>query len=637
MTYPEDEAHESPGEPQPKGTPKSTPQQVQDGAVETPPSIRRRETAGALAAAAAREAVRFGKPAIPKKGKLTRPSKKIGTPTSGVQRLASNMSKANVASRRSEIPETPGVSSVEKRAVKPLSESQVWEVQDSIEQMDVGVLHEDSDDTEGPTLAEPEAEDMEEANNILLAPNRVFALFRGNDTKYYPATCLGPADGTHWRVRFDDGSVDTMLATENFRNLDLRIGDQLKVDLPDMRKHIYVVVGFKDKTHANEEDWPLTDRFGHRTVALKTKPREGEPKVKPKMSKTVDVPVTSIYITQTMWKNFKDRHYKHASGLSATFDRRFQTPSNTSIPGTPLSRSRRDPVNALTTSIHRASPVASHCATGVFTNMAFALSFSHDDSERDAISALIINNGGRVFEDGFETLFQPSDGALALTTEATSLGFVALVSETHSRRTKYFQALALNLPCLAARWVRDCVATSSVVAFGRYLLPAGVSAFLGGAVRSRTMTLFDPAGPEGRFDEVIKRRERPFRGAMVVFVSGRAKKGEKRGKTYAFLCRALGAEKTVVVRDIDAARAFLARETEEDADEGIYDWVIVDGEKRSKLESLLFSRAEKRKRDRDASEDQSMVGTGLVAGRGVKVAGDEFVVQSLILGALCEG
>ncbi|KAF2496977.1 hypothetical protein BU16DRAFT_526033 [Lophium mytilinum] len=636
------EAHEPPEEIQPQEAPKSTPQQVHDDPIETPPSIRRRESAGGMAAAAAREAVRFGKPAIPIKGKLTRPSKKADTPNSSVRRLASNMSKANVASRRSEIPETPNVNLLEKSVVKPLSETQIWEVQDSIEQADVNIFQEVGDDTEGPVFVGREVENMEETTDILLTPNRVFALFRGNDIKYYPATCLGPTDGTHWRVRFDDGSIDTMLLSENFRNLDLRVGDQLKVDLQDMRKHIYVAVGLKDKAHASDEEWPLTDRIGHRTVVLKPKPREGDPKVNAESSKTVDVPVTSIYITQTMWKNFKDRPYKHATGLSATSERRFQTPSNASIPGTPMSRSRRDPLNPLAMSIHRASSVASNYATGIFTNTAFALSFSHDDSERDAISALIINNGGCVLEDGFETLFQLTDGELTLKPEAASLGFVALISETHSRRTKYFQALALNFPCLAARWVRDCVTQSSIVAFGRYLLPAGTSAFLGGAVRSRTMALFDPAGPEALLIEVTKRRERLFRSAMVVFVSGRAKKGEERGKTYSFLCRALGAQKAVVVKDIDAARALLARDSNDNADKegsraSTHNWVIVDGEKGSKAQSLLFPRAEKRKRDRDTSEDQGMVGSGVIAGRNVKVAGDEFVVQSLILGALCEG
>jgi hypothetical protein len=620
---------------------KSTPNQGRSGPAETPPSTRRREIAGALAATAARESVRFGKPAVPKKGKLTRPSKVVHTAGPGVRRLGSDLSKANIRSRPSEIPETPDVKSMEK-VMKQAPEVPAMAIQDSVEPMEIDEPQVDVDDTDVTGLGDQETEPVEDVVDTLLIPRRVLALFRGSDIKYYPATCLGPSDGNHWKIRFDDGSIDTMLVSENFKTLDLQVGDQLKVDLPDMRKHTYVVVGFKDKIGTNEEEWPLTDRYGHQTVVLKAKAREGGPKVKSKTFKEVDVAVAHIYITQTMWKNFKNRHYKHVSGLSTTFEARFQTPPIASIPGTPLSRSRRETITALATSTHnRPSSVASWNATGVFANMAFALSFNDDEEQRDAISELVLKNGGRILEDHFEDLFQSSETTLSLTTEAASLGFVALISDAHSRRAKYFQALALNLPCLAARWVRDCVAQSSVVPFGRYLLPAGVSAFLGGAVRSRTMSLFDAAGPEGRLEQVVGRREKLFRGAMVVLVYGKSKKEKERCKTYTFLCKAHGAEKVVVVKDIDAARDLLEHETRKDHDEGdrggVHNWVIVDGDKGGKAGIALFNRTEKRKRVSDASEDQAMVAAGVIGGRSVKVAGDEFVVQSLILGALCEG
>ena len=71
----------------------------------------------------------------------------------------------------------------------------------------------------------------------------------------------------------------------------------------------------------------------------------------------------------------------------------------------------------------------------------------------------------------------------------------------------------------------------------------------------------------------------------------------------------------------------------------VWDWVYVDGESRGEAEGALFGghsgkeRGKKRKRE---SSEEGVVSQGIVNGKRVKVAGDEFVVQSLILGALAE-
>ncbi|XTI87177.1 hypothetical protein V2W45_1387116 [Cenococcum geophilum] len=623
----------------------------------TPPSARKREGEGAFAAAQARETAIFSKPAVLKKGRLSRPTHKIqGKSSPSIKRVIPNASH-----RPLEIAETP--------QSKP---SEVWSkerppthppapVEDSIE-ISVEQAHVHVPQADIPNKAPQSDAALKGETSMLkkpmgdfLTPSRVLAHFRGRNIAYYPATCLGLVEGSNFRIRFDDGTID-QLEPHNVRRLDLEVGDLVKVDLPKMRVKTYVVAGFKDKVVPGEDEYPCTDQHGYRTAVLGVKPRDSLPKSDVKTrAETVDVPITSIYVTSIMWPRFKDRIYTHSPGPAIQNKPRLQTPSiNASIPGTPKSRSRRESAINMGISMHRTTSVTSIArSSGLFTNMAFAVSFTNQDSERDSISALILTQGGLILEPGFETLFQLSespalnnhpspskspkkpraskDEPFALTPEAAGLGFVALIADTHSRRAKYMQALALNIPCLASRWVRDCIAQGAVLPFQRYLLPAGASAFLGGVVRSRTMAVYDPAGPDARFADVLARRELLLGGQNVLLVMGKGKGREERKRPYLFLTHALGARRVCKCRDLETAREMLERK--------VWDWVYVDGEIRGEAEGALFNghsgKEKGRKRKRESSEE-GVVSQGIVNGKRVKVAGDEFVVQSLILGALAE-
>jgi hypothetical protein len=57
--------------------------------------------------------------------------------------------------------------------------------------------------------------------------------------------CSGTEE-SRFKVRFDDGTVDT-LGAYGVKRLELRRGDIIKVDLPNMRTKSYVVSGLKDK------------------------------------------------------------------------------------------------------------------------------------------------------------------------------------------------------------------------------------------------------------------------------------------------------------------------------------------------------------------------------------------------------
>ena len=77
-----------------------------------------------------------------------------------------------------------------------------------------------------------------------IAPNRVFALFKGQYNSFYPATWLGSsADGLNHRVRFDD-TTSTSIDSHQVRRLDLRVGDQVKVDKQGMRSKAWIVHSF---------------------------------------------------------------------------------------------------------------------------------------------------------------------------------------------------------------------------------------------------------------------------------------------------------------------------------------------------------------------------------------------------------
>ncbi|KAK8120367.1 chromatin-binding protein RAD9 [Apiospora kogelbergensis] len=81
--------------------------------------------------------------------------------------------------------------------------------------------------------------------------------------------------------------------------------------------------------------------------------------------------------------------------------------------------------------------------------------------------------------------------SLALKSDFHAAGFTALISDRHSRRAKYMQALALGLPCLSAKWISTCVSRGTVVDWSSYVLCAGSSRVLGGAICSRNIPIYE--------------------------------------------------------------------------------------------------------------------------------------------------
>jgi hypothetical protein len=495
-----------------------------------------------------------------------------------------------------------------------------------------------------------------------LVPNRIFASWPGSH--FYPATCIGRSDSRHLQVRFDDGNT-TFLDTAQIKALDLRVGDHVKVDESGMKKNTYVVVGLQDKfAQVGGDEYPTSDRYGHMTVILEEKQRDSMPGgavVKPAAS--ITVPIGSVYLTTQLWTRIRDRTFKFSPLSSPKKSASHMgTPVPTEALHTPSFTRRGTALPSfLKNTTNRASSVASSgtLSSNLFSNMAFVLTSTAEDMDKEAITKVIKANGGRVLEVGFHELFEqesvgkslsnqgrsksePASGDLVLKEEAKQLGFVALITDSHSRSTKYLQALALNVPCLHLRWIEDSLRASCALHFGKYLLPAGVSTYLDphGVLRSRTMKTYDPTDENVSFEQTVRQRDLLLQNQTVLLVTGKAKKDIERRQPFVFLTHALGSANVGRCADLPAAAQMLQN--------GHWDWVYVDNGQQGVAEAAaaLFgtkvpakgAKAGKKgkKRKRDSEEKESLTSKGHLDGRDIRVACAEFVIQSLILGALVE-
>ncbi|KAI9887376.1 MAG: hypothetical protein M1823_000801 [Watsoniomyces obsoletus] len=510
-------------------------------------------------------------------------------------------------------------------------------LQDEVPELE-SVLERDSKSSTKPrpvdkisTIGTPSAIETDITN-----PNRVFALFKGGSLVYHPATCLSAPTKREFRVRFDDGTMD-VVDSNHVRRLDLREGDVVKVDLPGLRKKNYVVVGFKDKerhcidsTNANpgsEQMYPKTDIRGFWTVSLAVKQQDHtQSSSRPSTTNIIDVPLTNLYIVKSNWPHFHDRHYQHISDhhlpLSSRAPQQQQQqqhiPSRTSSrPSTPSVRNRRVIVRG---SLERESsgmpsPTSTRVRSGLFTNMVFGVSYTGQEHEKRRISKYIQINGGILLEGGFNELFdldipaglpqsqqkplhhgdpsndnKQSQSHLKIKPQYTRLGFACLIANQHSRREKFIQALSLGIPCLAGRWIEDCIHQRELIEWDSYLLPSGESSFLRGAIRSRSLPYYPPQ--TARFAEMITRGPNLLRGRSVIFVTGGnpnpngngSGKGSggggavalERQKSFLFLTCALGAAFIVRVPSLETAMAVLEHTNRSEKDGRGWDFLYVD-------------------------------------------------------------
>ena len=527
------------------------------------------------------------------------------------------------------------------------------------------------------------------------APHRIFAHFNGNPEGYFAATCLAAAsDGLDkkYKVRFDDGQITEV---NKVKRLELREGDSVKIYRTGCRTSNYVVSGLQRAALPSEAvhdpQFPQTDTFGNRTIKVRRKAKRDDSEDGPEEV----VSLTDIYLTGQMWSTFKDREYTHpfshgSSGL--------QTPLEvSSSPSTPQSRMRSAKVASNLSTNQRAisaSKAMVQPTSNLFADIVFAMTFIPNDAVRARAQRSITDNGGLLLSSGFEDLFHtPSPESLSssnpeqanstdpsssspsspnnttnasttfsLTPLASEARFALLLADSHCRTTKYFQALALGVPCIHTRWVTDCVHANSLQDWRPYLLASGESAFLGRAVCSRVLN-FDcrnsdgGSGGEVPLATMIAAREKWLEGSRVLLVGDGKASGKVVG-AYVFIAYALGAGTVGVVGNRKEAEMLLRGKLggagsggggrgggegggRARAEKKEWDWVCVVEDERDAAGAA--GAAKKRKRGSSgAGRDTSTVVVGspeMEALRKVtkaKVVGTETVVQSLISGRLWE-
>jgi hypothetical protein len=524
----------------------------------------------------------------------------------------------------------------------PFPSSELTEVSSTIASDDI-LDSEPISMAESPTTPRQSRTLQEDAAQI--APSQVIAVWMGQKRAYYPATCFGTPLGvskTKYSVKFED-SLPLEVIKGAVKRFELRIGDSVKVDMPNVPKVTHVVRGFDDKFTREElakaiDDGlhPITDVYGHSTVIVGPKQRKSLPNGGLNHSENViRVPIARVYLDTILWNQLKDRAFTYRPA-PAQQESTVHTPSEKS--SAPVSPSAR-----LSRSIHQDS--------GIFAGMAFAVSYSEDETSKNRIIKLILEHGGTVLHEGFTELFEAStivpidtptkasgkgtesnNQGLRLTALAEDVGFACLIADVHSRREKYMQALALNLPCLSGRWIEDCISKSRVLDWDIYLLPAGDSQYLNGATKSRLMLPSPPT--TARLSETISARPKLLAGHSVMLVMGRGK-AEKR-KAYIFLTYALGASRVERVPDLQTARALIDSQTE--AGLPTWDWIYVDDADQVAAKSLLTPKTQRihlvhgKKRKKSIASSTPRSDSTCSA----KVVGNEFVCQSLILGRLFE-
>ncbi|KAL3469855.1 hypothetical protein BJX99DRAFT_251655 [Aspergillus californicus] len=489
------------------------------------------------------------------------------------------------------------------------------------------------------------------AENAILAPNQVLAPWRGQKRAYYPATCFGKPFGTsqdQYLVKFED-SAPVEVPGGTVKRLEFRIGDAVKVDMPNVPKVTHIVKGFTDKLSTDDLSReaangliPVTDVYGHSTIILGPKQRKSLPSGGLAGAENVIiVPISRVYLENILWNQLKDRAFTYSSG-SGVSDSRLQTPSDRhttpASPSTRLSRSFRH-------------------SNGVFSGMVFAVSYGDKSEVKYRITKMILENDGQILEDGFNELFEVSLNAplatpsksqaqrspggndnLRLKPGVDEVGFTCLIADKHSRRPKYMQALALNLPCLSDRWVEDCVAKGKVLDWEIYLLPAGESSYLNGATKSRILMPY--LATKARLLETVAARPNLLKGQSVLLITGRnGKADEERRKAYIFLTYALGASKIERVPDIQSARTILDQ-SQSDEEAPSWDWIYVDDDDKVGSKAIAAGSfgagSFMSKKRRKSKLLESVNGDDLGLDSSVQVVGNEFVCQSLILGRLVD-
>lgn len=449
------------------------------------------------------------------------------------------------------------------------------------------------------------------SQNEVIAPQMIFAYFMDTKRTYYPAICQGYSAETQNFTIVWPGYDPEQMAQHSVCSLDLRIGDEVRVDREGWPKIVWKIRGFGRIQLADEGSDLLRDIYGHAACILEPKnPKFDLPEG---IDKNDLVPIDNIYLDSNQFSRFKKRSFRYTAAIPQSLAAipRPSTPQvRISTPSTPSSRSRHSVKDA---SIQPA------IKQGILSNMVFVITTKVEDARAD-LADIVRNHGGIILKSNFQELVNNN---IQLRSNFKDLAFAALLADRHSRTEKYMQALALGIPCLSWKWVDACKKREKLVSWQDYLLPAGESMELDGAIRSRILPSFDMTST--KLSEMIDKRPRFFTDANAIFITGRGK-AEVQRKTYLFFVRIMGMAKVEQVVDISAAKLHLVN-----LEKKGQTWVIVDDkdykDTTRMVQSVKDDTSGKKKKRQKQDEDNEWE---------CRVVDSKFLVQSLILGRLCE-
>ncbi|KAG5982056.1 hypothetical protein E4U55_002316 [Claviceps digitariae] len=276
-----------------------------------------------------------------------------------------------------------------------------------------------------------------------------------------------------------------------------------------------------------------------------------------------------------------------------------------------------------------------HRSRRLFEGMVFALSFSDNQTQRAKLEVKITQAGGFIVHEGFQELFEPSPVLLAnsaleenhdgltLARANVECGFAAVIADSHSRKAKYMQALALGLPCLAPQWANMCLKKGEIVDWTPYLLCAGQSQVLGNAVRSRNLSPYDALN--AKLADILEERNKLLDGEKLLIIVDHKKLRKDTKQQYLFLALALGPSVIYRVSTVQDAGG-LIRQAEQSGSP--FGWVYMDSSTGTR-ESVLAAAQKTGKRKRRSGITEPV-------GETLNVLTDELMIQSLILGRMVE-
>ncbi|CAG8953887.1 hypothetical protein HYFRA_00010848 [Hymenoscyphus fraxineus] len=265
-------------------------------------------------------------------------------------------------------------------------------------------------------------------------------------------------------------------------------------------------------------------------------------------------------------------------------------------------------------------------SSGLFSKMVFAVSYDpKNEKEKEKVKKCIEEQGGRLLEPGFMSLFttqqEESGFETKLNKKNRGLKFAAVIADDFSRKPKYLEALALGLPCLSGQWILACIAKEQIMEWSPYLLCAGKVEYLNDAHVSRKISSYPAELAD--LASTLEGRTKVFYGKSILTITSRAESEAQRGKTIEFLLQASGPARYMQVSSIAEARKHLE---DNEAEGRAWDFIFCYGNTQV-TEKALFTSAGGKKKKRGSSAPASVLPLSKV-----RMLVDKEVFQSVITG-----